>query len=463
VDWNTGIKAIRRLPLWGLLAIIFVSSNLLVAINYYTLETMSAVRAYINGESNYSKGEKDATQSLISYIQTSDTKYWEDYLTNIQIPQGDSLARGVLQNEENEELARKGFLQGHNHIEDVNEMIWLFRTFKDLPLMAEPIGIWEKGDSLIWEKHKLANTIKAAIEGGTIHENQSYFLDALKLNSYKLTQKEKEFSESLGATARKIRDYLFYTNTFIILLILGSVTYYAYKILKRLEGHNQELTHANEELDRIAYGVSHDLRAPINSMLGLVNLAKAEKNSEMTNTYLGMIKDSLRNQERFIKEMIAISKENKKVLKREIVDLGFLIDQVINLHKHMSGAEEITFSKSVGVHRVFSDSHRLEIILNNLVSNAIKYHDESKSDKYIKIKTYSNQDSICIDVEDNGIGIEGKDKSKIFEMYYMSKDREKGTGLGLFIVKEAMAKIGGEIKVESAKGAGSTFTVILNK
>lgn len=463
VDWKRGIKAIRKLPLLGLLVIIFIASNLLVAINFYTLETMSAVRAYINGESNYSKGEKAATQSLISYIQTRDGKYWDDYLVNIQIPQGDSLARGVLLSDENEKLARQGFLQGQNHAEDVADMIWLFLTFKNLPLMAEPINIWEKGDSLIWEKHKLAMAIKASIEIGTINDSQSYFLDALKKNSYELTEKEKQFSESLGATARKIRDYLFYTNTLIILLILGSVTFYVYKILKRLEVHNQELTHANEELDRMAYGVSHDLRAPINSMLGLVNLAKAEKNSEMTNTYLGMIKDSLRNQERFIKEMIAISKENKKALKREIVDLGFLIDQVINLHKHMSGAEEITFSKSVGVHRVFSDPHRLEIILNNLVSNAIKYHDQSKSNKEIAIKTRSADDKICIDVVDNGLGIDPKDKSRIFEMYYMSKDREKGSGLGLFIVKEAIAKIEGEIKVESTKGKGSTFTVILKK
>jgi signal transduction histidine kinase len=198
-------------------------------------------------------------------------------------------------------------------------------------------------------------------------------------------------------------------------------------------------------------------------MLGLVTLAKAEKNTEMTSTYLEMIKDSLRTQERYIKEMIALSKENKKVLKKEIVDLGYLINQVINLHKHMTGADDIEFSKTIGVHRVFSDAHRLEVILNNLVSNAIKYHDHTKTNKYIKINTYSNQDSIFIEVLDNGIGIDGKDKSKIFEMYYMSNDREKGTGLGLYIVKEAMTKIGGEIKVESEKGEGSAFTLILKK
>lgn len=463
VDWFKGIKTIRKLPLLGLLAIIFISSILLVTINYYTLEIMSAVRAYINGESNYSKGEKDATLSLISYIQTNEPKYWDDYISNIQIPQGDSLARAELLVNGDERTIRNGFLQGNNHANDIADMIWLFQTFKNLPLMAEPIAIWEKADTLIWEKHVLAHAIKASIESGTINDNQNYFLNALKQNSYALTEKEMEFSESLGATARKIRDYLFIANVLIILLILGSVTYHAYKILKQLEGHNQELTHANEELDRMAYGVSHDLRAPINSMIGLVNLAKGERNFEKVETYLDMMKKTLASQERFIKEMIAITKENKKVLKLEVVDLDNLIEQVIGMHKHMTGADGIEFSKFVGVHKVFTDSYRLEIILNNLVSNAIKYHDQSKSEKTIEIHTRSENDKVIIDVIDNGMGIEGKDKSRIFEMYYMSKDREKGSGLGLFIVKEAISKIGGEIRVESTKGVGSTFTVVLKK
>ncbi len=424
---------------------------------------MSAVRAYINGESNYSKGEKDATQSLISYLQTYEPEYWNDFISNISIPQGDSLAREVLLDKGDKATIRMGFIQGNNHPDDVEDMIWLFQTFKNMPLMSKPIAIWEKGDSLIWQKYILASRIKAAIGNGTINESQDFFLEALLQNRLELTKKEIEFSESLGEVARKIRDYLFYTNAFIILLILSSVSFYAYKMFKQLRVQNRELAHANEELDRMAYGVSHDLRAPINSMLGLVNLAKGEGDLNKVETYLDMMKRALVTQERFIKEMIAITRENKKVVKLDVVDLDNLIDQVIEMHKHMTGAEGIEFSKVVGVHKVFTDAHRLEIILNNLVSNAIKYHDQSKVSKFIKIHTRTENEKVLIDVEDNGVGIDGKDKVKIFEMYYMSKDREKGSGLGLFIVKEAIAKLGGEIKVESSKGQGSTFTIILKK
>ena len=92
-------------------------------------------------------------------------------------------------------------------------------------------------------------------------------------DSKTLTLKENEFSESLGAVARKTKDYLFYANAIIILLILGNVSAYAMIMVRKRNEQNTALTHANKELDRMAYAVSHDLRAPIHSMLGLVNLA----------------------------------------------------------------------------------------------------------------------------------------------------------------------------------------------
>lgn len=449
--------------MWGLLVSIFISSIVLILINYYTLKTMSSVRAYINGESNYSKGEKDATQNLVSYIHTRDHSDWEAFLNNISIPKGDSLARVTLLSNGSLDVVRKGFLQGNNHQEDIEDMIWLFQTFRDFPLMAEPIAIWEMGDSLVHQKYVIGNEIKKAIESGTIEENELRFLEALSKNRRAITSKEKEFSTSLGTVARTIRDYLFYANTIIVLLILGNVSAYAMMMVRKRNEQNRELANANKELDRIAYGVSHDLRAPINSMLGLVNLAQKEQDQEKVMSYLQMMKQTLDKQERFIKEMVTVSKENRQIVKKEIVELYYLVEQVINIHKHMPAAADIKFYTHIGVHRVFTDPQRLEIILNNLVSNAIKYHDPSKKEKSIEVNTYSDKDKIRIDVVDNGSGIDAKDKSKIFDMYYMSKDREKGTGLGLFLVKEALSKIDGEIQVNSVKGEGSTFSVILKK
>ncbi len=421
------------------------------------------MRAYINGESNYSKGEKDATLSLISYLHSHNESDWIEFNKHIQIPSGDSVARVTLLNNGSSDVAERGFLQGQNHPEDIENMIWLFNTFRDLPLMSRPIAIWKEGDSLIYEKIIIANKIRKAVLEGAVDDYKNEFLIRLKNNSIALTKKEIQFSESLGSVARKIRGYLFYVNTIFVLLILSCVSLYVMYMIRRLKERNTELTVANKELDMIAYNISHDLRAPINSMMGLVNLAQLETDPNRLKDNLEMIQKALLKQERFIKEMIAVSKESRQVLKREIVELDYLIDQVINQHKHMSAAREIKFLKRVGVHRVFTDPHRLEIILNNLVSNAIKYHDHAKKNKIIEINTYSIHDKVIIDVADNGSGIEEKDKPKIFEMYYMSAGREKGSGLGLYLVKEALAKLDGEIKVKSKIGEGSTFSVILKK
>lgn len=460
---NNKTKETKILPLWGLLVSILISSIVLIAINFYTLKTMSSVRAYINGESNYSKGEKNATQSLISYLHTADIKYWEEFESNISIPRGDSIARATLLENGSRDIVRNGFLQGINHKDDIEDMIWLFNTFKNLPLLAGSIATWKAGDSLIYQKYIIACQIRSAIENRTIEMNKEKFLAALARNRKAFNSKEMEFSASLGTIARKIRDYLFYANTIILLLILGNVSAYAMIMVRRRKEQNRALSHANKELDRIAHTLSHDLKAPINSLLGLLNLAKKENDPENLKIYFEIMQRTLDKQERFIKEMIAISKENRKTVKKEIVELDYLIEQVINMHKHMPAASDIKFKRHIGVHRIFADLHRLEIILNNLVSNAIKYHDQKKNEKIIEINTYSEKDKIRIDVTDNGIGIENNDKSKIFEMYYMSSNREKGSGLGLFLVKEALEKLEGEILVKSVKGEGSTFSVILKK
>lgn len=442
---------------------IFVSSILLMAINFYSLRAMSSVRAYINGESNYSKGEKNASLSLMAYIHSENEQDWTDFLNYIKIPLGDSLARVTLLANGPKEVVKKGFIQGRNHEEDVNNMIWLFKTFKDMPLMARPILIWEKGDSLIHQKILIANQIRASIHDETLETKKEEFLLALSENSMAVTRREMQFSARLGEAAREITNYLFYANTIIIFLILGSVCIYVVSMLRRLNEQNAALASANKELDLITHSISHDLRAPINSMMGLVNLVQLESDPEKQKTYVSMLQRTLNKQEKFIKEVVELSKESRQHVKSQIVELDFLVEQVINTHKHMSAAQDMKFIKHMGIHKLFTDPHRLEIILNNLVSNAIKYHDPSKSDKFIEIKTYSGNDKIHIEVTDNGLGIHEKDISKIFDMYYMSTDREKGTGLGLYIVKEAIAKLEGRIEVKSVKGNGTTFTVILNK
>jgi len=459
---NNHIRDNTILPIGGLSIVLLISLLLLIFTNYYTLRTMSAMRAYIYGESAYSKGEKNASQNLMLYINTHDSVEWNDYLQNIAIPDGDRKAREALLNDLPMAEVREGFLQGENHPQDIDQMIWLFNTFKNSPLMRAPIGNWERGDSLIQQKHLIALQIKTAVDEGTIELRKNELLSALKENMNQLTLEERNFSTSLGKTARLITDYLFLANLLFILVIVGSVTFYIFNLLRKLNQRNRDLTNANNELDRLVYTISHDLRSPINSLLGLVGLAERETKVEQIGIYLKMMNQALRKQETFVKETIEMSRENRTEIKREIVDLSQLIDQVISMHRHMPDASGIRFSTEIGVYRIFTDRHKLEIILRNLISNAIKYHDPEKNDKYIKVSTFSEFDKIHIDVTDNGIGIKPEDQEKVFSMFYMATSHDKGSGLGLYIVNEMTKKLGGGVFVKSSE-EGSTFSVVLNK
>ena len=107
---------------------------------------------------------------------------------------------------------------------------------------------------------------------------------------------------------------------------------------------------------------------------------------------------------------------------------------------------------------MYSDRLRLKIIINNLLSNAIKYADLNKQKPFILIKSYQLKDNCVIEIEDNGIGIDKKICGRIFDMFFVA-DSNKGTGLGLYIVKEAAENIKGTITVESEVDIGSKFIV----
>lgn len=447
----------------GLVVVIVISFLTLILINYFTLRVMSGVRAYLYGESQYSKGEKDASQNLLAFINSRDIVDWNKYKENISIPKGDRIAREALIKGGPDETIRQGLLQGGNHESDIDNMMWLFNNFRTSSIMRDPIEIWKRGDSLISQKEIVAAKIKLAVDNGTIEQEERQLTEELRVNMVQLTVEEKKFSTLLGNTAREITTYLFAANVVLTLVIIGAVSLHIFRLLKRLHEKNLDLELANKELDRLVYTISHDLRSPISSMMGLVGLAQREKELNQMGTYLNMMEQTLKKQETFVKETIEMSRENRREVQKEIVDLSQMLDHVISLHRHMPDAQGIRFTTSVGVYRIFTDKHRLQVILSNLVSNAIKYHDPAKEDRFISISTGSYMDKVKIDVSDNGIGIEIHDQAKVFEMFYMSNDHGKGSGLGLYIVNEMARKIDGEVEVKSTPGEGSTFSVVLSK
>jgi signal transduction histidine kinase len=108
-----------------------------------------------------------------------------------------------------------------------------------------------------------------------------------------------------------------------------------------------------------------------------------------------------------------------------------------------------------------SDYNQMKIILNNLMANAVKYHNLSQPNPYIRVSFKRTKSVVEIAIQDNGQGIAKENVPKIFDMFYRASPGTEGTGLGLYIVQEALTKINGVILVESELGKGSTFKVLL--
>jgi signal transduction histidine kinase len=129
----------------------------------------------------------------------------------------------------------------------------------------------------------------------------------------------------------------------------------------------------------------------------------------------------------------------------------------------MESADKVEFiSKVKGTGNFYSDPKRISIFLNNFLSNAIKYQDPGKKKKsFVNIQVTQTKSYATITIEDNGVGIKKEYQSKIFNMFFRASENSFGSGLGLYIARQAVERLGGEIKVDSKLGIGTTFTINL--
>lgn len=445
-----------------LLAIVILAAAGMILTNYFTIKILSAARAYSSGESSYSKGQKDAARNLVMFVSTGDTQYWNSYLNELSIPIGDSIARVGLINDEDDAIIRRGFLAGKNHPEDIDDLIWMFRNFNKISFMKNAIQVWREADDLVGQELKFAQQLKARSDKGQISETDRAAI-ILEINEMttRLTLKERAFADILGEASRNIRSSLFLANVVMTLVIIGGTFLYARLMFKKLREKNLALESINEELDKFVYSASHDLRAPITSVRGLIDLARIEKDPTQLMLYLELMEQSLMKQDLFISDIIDFARNKQTTITLQEIDLGRLVDDAVAQHRFMDIAKGIEIFKDVRARKLKADELRVKIILNNLLSNAIKYSDPGKEVRMITIRTRQNKGSVLLQVQDNGLGISKDDLGKIFEMFFVTRKSAKSSGLGLYITHETVQKMNGTISVDSLPGMGTTFSVLL--
>lgn len=223
---------------------------------------------------------------------------------------------------------------------------------------------------------------------------------------------------------------------------------------------NKELRKINEELDNFVYKVSHDLRAPISSILGLVNIAKYDDTMENMKDCLRQIEKSAKTQDAFIADIIELSKNSRIAPKSEEINFKNLINDTFAQIQH--SYQKINIKPKIKIKQdkeFYSDPVRLKVIFNNLLSNSIKYGKDKGGKINIDINVKNGHADIK--VEDNGKGIKKDMQEKVFDMFYRATDENAGSGLGLYIVKETVDKLKGDIYIESEEKKGTTVNLSL--
>jgi signal transduction histidine kinase len=230
----------------------------------------------------------------------------------------------------------------------------------------------------------------------------------------------------------------------------------------QIRKRNKDLKKLNSELDGFLYSTAHDLRSPLSSLLGLLHIMTHENKQEDLKQYIEMMEGSIHRMEDFIGQIVGYSKNKRLDIVVEKIDPYILISEVFESHRFVDGANKI--DRLVEVKDKFplcSDRGRMMILMNNLISNAIRYADLNKPHPFIKINVSVEEHEMTIEFSDNGIGIAQEHLDKVFNMFYRANVKSKGSGLGLFIFKETITKLKGRVSIESTLGEGTKFFIWL--
>jgi signal transduction histidine kinase len=224
----------------------------------------------------------------------------------------------------------------------------------------------------------------------------------------------------------------------------------------------EELSERNFELDQLMYKTSHDLRSPLSSILGLINLAHLDGNKDNYLVYLNKIEGRVKKLDEFIRSMLNYARVNRTEIFNEQINLREVITSCIHELAYLENFSAVKTEVRIDHETIpfKSDALRIKIIISNIISNAYKYYNSTVK-SYLKIKVKITPLSIVMSFRDNGIGIKKEYVNKVFDMFYRATEKSQGSGLGMYIVKQAVDKLKGTIGVKSTFGKGTTIKIVL--
>lgn len=230
-----------------------------------------------------------------------------------------------------------------------------------------------------------------------------------------------------------------------------------------LEKANESLRRVNDELDNFIYKTSHDIRGPLASLKGMCNVALIDVQDPVALGYLRKLDITAEKLNTILTRLLIVNQINNSVLHHERIDFAQIVSEVLILEKKKGLPARIAIHKKID-HGIsfYSDREFIRIILENLVDNAIKfYNDSERVNPFVDISVLRDGNFVMVRVVDNGIGISQAHPDKIFQMFSRASERSETGGIGLYITKTAVQKLGGHINLKTTPEGYTEFSVML--
>ncbi len=230
---------------------------------------------------------------------------------------------------------------------------------------------------------------------------------------------------------------------------------------KELVNTNEALVKVNDELDNFIYKTSHDIRGPLASLKGMVNLAIMDVKDDKALAYLAKLDLTAEKLNTVLTRLLIVNRINHAELKPEVIHFEPIIQEILMLEMKKGIPDKIKVEYEVGQDiNLVSDREMVRLILENLIDNAIKfYNDSDRVESFVKISIQSKGGRVEAHVSDNGTGISHVNRDKIFQMFVRASERSETGGIGLYLAKLATEKLGGDINFVSADENYTEFTV----
>jgi signal transduction histidine kinase/ActR/RegA family two-component response regulator len=469
---RTGPLTRESIALALLFLVVVVSMHLL---HTASVESVSAARAFVNGEAMWSKAQKDAIASLTRFARTRNEGDWQRFQSEIDVILGDRRARLALDRPDPDfAAAREGLLQGRNHPDDVEGMTKLFVRFRRFPAISKAIDVWEKGDAKIDELLLAAQALRR--HGGDPE------LERVRALNVELTALEKQFSEALGEGARWAVATTRTASTIAASILLTVAFAFSWRVLVRLRRSERERLAGEERLrqalkmeavGRLAGGVAHDFNNLLTVILGWSNRLNATLPPDSkAQAAAAEIERAAKRATGLTSQMLAVSR--KQVLSPEPVDLHDAVSELREMLRGTLGERvRLDVRGTPGRATTLADRGQLAQVLLNLVLNArdavaeggnvVVEVDAVRLDAETAAQLRDGTPGLFarLTVRDDGPGMDAEVLERIFEPFFTTKGPGKGTGLGLATVYGIVRQSGGFVHVESRPGHGATFRVHL--